>query len=306
MEVSVVIPVFEERECLEELHRRLVAALSDITPDFEILLVEDGGNDGSWELISQLAKKDKRVKALRFPRNFGQHVAISAGLDYACGNWVAVMDADLQDAPEVLPELYRKAQEGFHIVAAARRNRADRWWRPLFTRVFAWFFNFLTGFEYDPRVGVYRLLSADVVACYRSLPERQRFLPGIVHWLGFPSVTVEVEHGPRYAGTSGYNISRLLSLALSVIIAYSDRPLRLVIYLGISIVGLAALAGVALTIMALFFSRPVEGWTSLIVSLYFLVGLNISIVGVVGIYVGRIFEEVKGRPIYIVMERMNL
>jgi len=298
--LSVVIPVYKAAGCLHELHRRLTAALAPLTEDFECLLIEDCGGDDSWQIIRDIARADPRFKGVQFSRNFGQHYGITAGLDYCSGDWVVVMDCDLQDAPEEIPRLYAKAQEGFDVVLAQRINRKDKAEKTLSSRLFYRLFNYLTDMQYDPRVGNFRIMSAKVVENCRNMREGLRFLPGMVEWMGFPAAKIEVEHGSRFAGESTYTFGKLLRLGTDTIIAYSDKPLRLSIRLGFGIAGLSFIIGLALLIYAAFYDVPILGWSSLIVSLFFLGGIIIANLGIIGIYLGKTFDETKKRPLYIV------
>jgi polyisoprenyl-phosphate glycosyltransferase len=300
-QISVVIPVYKADDCLDELYRRLKTSLESLTHDFEVLLVEDGGPDRSWEVIRKLAQKDPRIKGLRFSRNFGQHYGITAGLDHSDGDWTVVMDCDLQDRPEEIPNLYRKALEGYDVVLARRKHRSvDSHFlaSSLFYGVFSW----LSDIQYDKEVGNFRMMSRKVVKNLRSMRERLRFFGGLVDWLGFRTANVDVEHAPRHAGKTAYTFKKLYRLAAETIIAYSDKPLRLSVKFGffMSIVSLAV--GIWYTARALVNGSPVMGWPSLIVSLYFLGGIIIAILGVIGIYLGKTFDEAKKRPLYIVAE----
>jgi dolichol-phosphate mannosyltransferase len=282
------------------LQRRLVTAVERVTSDFECILVEDCGGDRSWEVICEIAQADPRFKGIQFSRNFGQHYGITAGLDYCNGDWVVVMDCDLQDAPEEIPNLYAKAQEGFDVVLAQRANRKDDPTKTLSSTLFYKLFNYLTDMEYDPSVGNFRIMSAKVVENCRNMREGLRFLPGMIDWMGFPAAKVEVEHGSRFAGESSYTFGKLLSLAIDTIIAYSDKPLRMSIRFGFGIAALSILAGLALLTYSMFNNIPVSGWSSLIVSLYFLGGIIIANLGIIGIYLGKTFDETKKRPLYII------
>ena len=298
--LSVVIPVYRAADCLHELQRRLTAALASVTEDFECLLIEDCGGDDSWQIIGDIAREDPRFKGIQFSRNFGQHYGITAGLDYCSGDWVVVMDCDLQDAPEEIPRLYAKAQEGFDVVLAQRINRKDRAEKTLSSRLFYRLFNYLTDMQYDPRVGNFRIMSAKVVENCRNMREGLRFLPGMVEWMGFPAAKIEVEHGNRFAGESTYTFSKLLRLGTDTIIAYSDKPLRLSIRLGFGIAALSFVIGLVLLVYASLYDIPILGWSSLIVSLFFLGGIIIANLGIIGIYLGKTFDETKRRPLYIV------
>lgn len=299
--ISVVIPVFRAEACLEELYRRLKESLEPITRDFEIVLVEDCGGDRSWQIITEIAQRDARVKGLQFSRNFGQHHGITAGLDNANGDWVVVMDCDLQDRPEEIPRLYAKAQEGYEVVLARRGKRNH----PLFKRLLSWtfyrLFSYLADTEYDPQAGNYRIVSRKVVSAYRSMRERSRFFGSLVNWMGFPTASIDVQHADRYAGESTYTFGKLWQLAAETIIAYSDKPLRLAIRGGFLIAALAFLYGVYVMVRSVLYGSPVTGWSSLIVSIYFIGGIIIALLGIIGIYLGRTYDETKQRPLYLIL-----
>jgi len=298
--ISIVVPVYKAENCLDELYRRLVLALETITPDFEIVLVEDCGGDRSWEIIERLSAQDERVRGIQFSRNFGQHYGITAGLDYCNGDWAVVMDCDLQDRPEEIPRLYAKAQEGYDIVLARRGKRQD----PLLKRCTSWLFyrlfSYLADIEYDAQTGNFRIMSRKVVKNFRRMREQLRFFGGLVQWMGFPCASIDVEHAERLEGNSTYTLAKLWKLASETIIAYSDKPLRLAIRFGFTMAFLAFCYGVYIFIRALFYGSPIEGWSSLIVSLYFIGGVIIAILGIMGIYLGKTFDESKKRPLYIV------
>jgi dolichol-phosphate mannosyltransferase len=304
-EISVVIPVYLAEDCLEELYARLKAALETVSPDFEIILVEDRGPDRSWPMIQALAARDARVTGLRLSRNFGQHYAITAGLDRCRGRWVVVMDCDLQDRPEEIPRLHAKAREGYDIVLALWTNRRDPFLRMAISALFYRVFSYLTDVKFDSRTRNFRIMSRKVVVALRSLREQLRFFPALVEWTGFQTGSIDVPHDPRTRGKSAYSVSKLLKLGLDTIVAYSDKPLRLAIRMGFAIAGLALLAGAAFAIKAIVFGTPVSGWTSMIVSLYFLSGIIISILGLNGMYLGKAFDEAKKRPLYLIAERTD-
>jgi dolichol-phosphate mannosyltransferase len=299
--ISVVIPVYRAEACLEELYRRLKDALEPISHDFEIVLVEDCGGDRSWQIIAELAQGDQRVKGIQFSRNFGQHCGITAGLDHCDGDWVIVMDCDLQDRPEEISRLYAKAQEGYEIVLAHRGKRNH----PLLKRLLSWtfyrLFSYLADTEYDPQAGNYRIISRKVVAGYRTMRERSRFFGSLVNWMGFPTSSIDVRHADRYDGQSTYTFGKLWRLATETIIAYSDKPLRLAIRCGFLIAALAFLCGVYVLVRNLLYGSPVTGWSSLMVSIYFIGGIIIALLGIIGIYLGRTYDETKKRPLYLIL-----
>lgn len=298
--LSIVIPVYKSENCLDELYRRLKAALESVTPNFEIVLVEDCGGDNSWQMIERLAAADSRVKGIQFSRNFGQHYGITAGLDYCNGDWVVVMDCDLQDRPEEIPRLYAKAQEGYDIVLARRGKRQD----PLLKRFTSWLFyrlfSYLADIKYDGETGNFRIMSRKVTENFRHMREQLRFFGGLVQWMGFPTASIEVQHAERHEGQSTYTFAKLWKLSAETIIAYSDKPLRIAVRFGFVMAFLAFCYGVYILGRALIYGSAIPGWNSLIVSLYFIGGIIISILGIIGIYLGKTFDESKKRPLYIV------
>ncbi len=304
--LSVVIPVFKAEDCLNELYRRLKTSLTRVTNNYEIVLVEDGGGDGSWPIMRDLARKDKRVKILQLTRNFGQHYAITAGLDCCDGDWVVVMDCDLQDCPEEIPKLYAKAKEGHEVVLARRTGRKD----DFFKRATSWFFykvfSSLSGFPYDGQVGNFRICSRAVVGHLREMRENLRFFGGLMQWMGYPSVSVDVRHAPRFAGETSYTWPKLFHLGFETIIAYSDKPLRIAIRIGALMSSLSFFGAGYIFYRALVHNISISGWGSLMVSIFFIGGLTIGILGIMGVYLGKTFNETKKRPLYVIREARNL
>lgn len=300
--ISVVVPVYKGEDCIEELYRRLKEALAPISPNFELVLVEDCGGDYSWEMIKALAKRDPRVRGFQFSRNFGQHYGITAGMDHARGDWVVVMDCDLQDRPEEIPVLYQKAQEGFDVVIALRGRRQDPLWKRATSRMYFWLFNYLAELDYNPEAGNFRIISRRVVTNYRTMRENLRLFGALITWMGFKTGYVRVAHGERFEGQSTYTLRKLFKLAFETIIAYSDKPLRLAVQFGALISFLAFVVGLYVLGKALFQGHPVAGWSSLMVSVYFLGGIIIAILGIIGVYLGKTFDEVKRRPLYIIAD----
>jgi len=298
--ISIVIPVYKAEGCLDELYLRLKAAIEPISECFEIILVEDCGGDASWEVIERLAVADSRVRGLQFSRNFGQHYGITAGLDICQGDWVVVMDCDLQDRPEEIPRLYAKAQEGYDIVLAKRGARCD----PPIKRLTSWFFykvfSYLTDTKYDGETGNFRIMSRKVVENFRRMGEQLRFFGGLVQWIGFPTASIDVVHAERFEGKSTYTLAKLWKLASETIIAHSDKPLRLATRFGFLMAFFSFCYGTYILGHALVYGSPIPGWNSLFVSLYFIGGIIIAILGILGIYLGKTFDESKKRPLYIV------
>ncbi len=298
--ISVVIPVYKAERILDELYRRLRDALEPISPRFEIVLVEDCGGDRSWDVIERLAAADPRVVGLQFSRNFGQHYGITAGMDQCRGDWVVVMDCDLQDAPEEIPRLYAKAQEGYDVVLALRGERSDPPLKRFTSWLFYRLFSYLADIDFDGDSGNFRIMSRQVVKNFNRMREQLRFFGGHVQWMGFPTTGIRVQHAERADGKSTYTFAKLWKLAADTIIAYSDKPLRMAARLGLTMAAVSMGFGAYILIRSLIQSSPIPGWSSLIVSLYFIGGLIIGILGILGVYLGKTFDESKKRPLYIV------
>jgi len=303
--ISVVIPVYKAEHCLDELYQRLKASLEQITIDFEIVLVEDCGGDRSWDIIKEIVVQDRRIKGVQFSRNFGQHYAITAGLDHCHGDWVVVMDCDLQDQPEEIPRLYAKAQEGYDMVLAARGRRKDSIPKRITSKIFYSVFNYFTDLKYDGNVGNYRIMSRKVVESFCSMRESLRFFGALVSWMGFSSVMLDVHHAPRFEGKSTYTFRKLLNLGLDTIIAYSDKPLKISIKIGFLMSFLSFLYGGYIVFKKIIWGIPVLGWASLMSSLFLIGGIIIFNLGIIGLYLGKTFNEVKRRPLYIVSHKVG-
>ena len=306
VEISVVLPVYKCGECVAEMHRQLVAAIEPLTHSFEIVFVNDGCPANSWEAVREAAASDARVKAINLSRNFGQHYAIAAGLHYCSGNWVVVMDCDLQDRPGEIPKLYRKALEGYDIVYALRHERQDRWPKRLLSRMFSMVYNLLSDIKLDPKACNFSIVSRQVIDSYCRLKELNRSYHLMLRWLGFRATYVSVEHAERFAGKSAYNLRRGFTLAIESIASQSNKPLILAIRTGFLMSGTALLLGLFLVLRYLMHGVGVAGWTSVIVSIYFTGGLMLANMGILGLYLGKVFNEVKERPLYIVKDMINM
>jgi glycosyltransferase involved in cell wall biosynthesis len=304
--ISIVSPVYRAAPILDELVAEIIAAVSSITPNFEIILVEDCGPDNSWEKIEENCQKDARVKGLKFSRNFGQHYAITAGLAEAKGEWVVVMDCDLQDRPDEIPNLYKKALEGFDLVYAQRVNRQDGFFKRLSSKAFYAIFSYLTDTPQDSSVANFGIYHRKVVAAILSMNDHIRYFPTMSRWVGFQSAYLPVQHSERAEGKSSYSFRKLLALAFNNMIAFSDKPLWLMVKFGALISFTALLIGIYYLVLFLLGNILEPGFTSLIVSIWLLSGIMIFMLGIVGIYVGKTFEKTKERPVYIVHKRLNL
>jgi dolichol-phosphate mannosyltransferase len=302
--ISIVVPVYHGEKTLNELTQRLIATIQKLQLDHEIILVNDASPDNSWGIIKKLHTTDSRIRGLNFSRNFGQHYAISAGLVEATGDWVVVMDCDLQDVPEEIEKLYKKGKEGFDVVLARRKKRRDSFVKKFFSQLFYRFLNYLSGARYDASVANFGIYKREVIATINSLPEKNRYFPSMVKWVGYKQTAIDVEHSKREEGVSSYTFKKLFNLSLDIILSYSDKPLRLTIKLGLLITFFALIYSCVL--MYQWYQGEIEvlGYTSLIISIWFLSGIIILLLGVVGLYIGKIFENVKDRPTYIIKEKL--
>ncbi len=305
-DIAVIVPVYMGRSVLRELCQRLVASLEQITDRFSVILVDDRSRDDPWALIRAIGQEDERIKGIQLSRNFGQHQALTAGIDYAQANWYIVMDCDLQDAPEDIPILYKNALEGFDIVVGVRRKEGHGFAKRRSSQLFYAVFNLLAGFELDWEVGNFRIFSDRVAVGFRKMREQMRFLPASLNFLGFHVGKVELPHHPRPEGKSSYTFAKLFRLASGTILSYSNLPLRLAAIFGLVISVLSLLGAGIIVLRKLAWDIPVSGWASLIVAVFVLGGIQIFITGIVGIYVGKCFDEAKRRPLYFVRETSNL
>jgi len=302
MDISVVIPVYGCPECLKELHARLVAALETITPDFEIILVNDGCPRNSWETVREIALSDARVVGIDLSRNFGQFHALTAGLDRANGHWVMAMDCDLQDLPEEIPKLHSKGQEGYDVVLSRRAERKDSAVKRLCSSLFYRLLGYLTGDTFDASISNFSMCRDYVLDAFLQMREQNRSFVLFLMWLGFRTAIIDVQHGPRAASKSSYSLGRQLKLAWEIISAHSNRPLTLSMNVGLVMSAISLLYVVFLVIQKLVHGITVPGWTTTVASIYFVGGLILASLGMVGRYVGYVFDQTKSRPLYVVRE----
>jgi glycosyltransferase involved in cell wall biosynthesis len=304
--LSVVIPVFNESLIIQEIVERVKTNVEFITKDFEILLVDDGSQDQTWELIENEAKKDQRIKGIKFSRNFGHHYAITAGIHHSTGEWVVVMDGDLQDRPEVIPELYEKAQEGFEVVFVSRQNRPESKIYLIAQKTFYWILRIMSGVKLKSDQANFSIISKKVKSDFIKFSENARFYPATINWLGYNSAVIEAEHGIRFAGKPSYTFKRRAKLALDIIFAFSDRPLRLSVLIGIIFSFGSVLSFILVIFRKVFYGFSIVGWTSLFSLTLFSIGLIMFALGIMGIYIGKILTEVKSRQLYVIDEKYNL
>jgi len=306
VKISIVSPVYHASGCLRELYQRLVQVLEGLGEDFEIVLVNDGSPDDSWDIILELAAGDSRVKGVNLSRNFGQHCAITAGLDHAAGDWIVVMDCDLQDQPEEIPQLYAKALEGYQIVFARRTNRKDTLIKKACSRIFHRLYHFLSDIKIDPHVSNFSIASRHVVDAMLNLRERNRAYSVFLQWLGFQTTYIDVEHGKRFSGKSSYGFTKSVRVAVEAITSQSNKPLRLSIYIGFLMSIVSFVYATYRIVRYYTHGVDVDGWTSLMVAVVFIGGLILANLGVMGLYLGKVFDESKHRPLYVTQQLVNL
>lgn len=306
LNISVVTPVYGCGNLIVELYFRLRKSLGEISDNYEIIFVNDASADDAWSIIKDIADKDFNVKGINFSRNFGQHYAISAGLEASSGDWVIVLDCDLQDQPEEIVKLYNKAQEGYDIVLGRRLFRQDSFFKKITSKIFYKLLKYFTETEQDSSIANFGIYNRNVIEAVCSMQDNIRFFPAMIKWVGFNSTTIIINHGKRLSGKTTYSFKKMFTLGLNIIMSFSDKPLKVVAKLGIIISLLSAVFGVYNLIQYLTGSIMVSGWTSLIISIWFFSGLIIFVLGLLGLYIGKIFDKVKERPHYIVKDKINL
>lgn len=308
---SVIIPIYNEEENIPELYRRLSAVLSKMCSDggyypkgYEIIMVDDGSKDRSWSIIKELHEQDDRVGGISFSRNFGHHIAITAGLDRADGDAVILMDGDLQDPPEEIPKLWEKLKEGYDLVYGIRKEKKDSFIKRFNSSAFWWFINKLSGLEIPKNQTLLRIFNRKILNVLKSMREQARFIHGMMAWTGFRVFLQPVEHAPRTQGVSKYNTIKLFMLAFNAITSLSTVPLRIATYLGVISAGFGLLSGLFFIYRKIIFDIPVLGYASIIVAVLFIGGVQLLILGIIGEYIGRIYHEVQNRPIYVLKDRL--
>lgn len=305
--ISIVVPCLNEEPVLRDTHRRLVAALEQLPQRFEILYVDDGSTDRTPEILRELQAHDERIRVLRFSRNFGHQMAITAGLEHASGDAVAIIDADLQDPPEVIADFVAKWMDGCDVVYGVRSERQGEtafklWTAKLFYRLIGK----LSDTEIPLDTGDFRLMSRRVVDALMAMPERDRFVRGMVSWLGFSQAAVPYRRAARAAGVTKFSVFKMLRFATDGIVSFSILPLRLATWVGFAASGIALL-GILITVVERLMGVEglVKGWASILVAILFIGGVQLICMGIIGEYVGRIYGESKRRPLYVVRERMG-
>ena len=303
MDISVVVPVFNEESNLPVLHERLVNAITSITNNYEIIFVNDGSKDNSLTVIKTLAQQFSQIKFIDFSKNFGHQLAVFAGLEHAKGNAIVIIDADLQDPPELIIELYNKMQSGFDVVYAQREQRVGESWHKLLTaKLFYRFINRLSEVPIPLDTGDYRIITKKIKDIIVSMPEHNKFLRGQIAWTGFHQSSVLYKRNERLAGTTNYSYSKMFSFAFDGITAFSNLPLRLATYMGFLVSFISFIVILYTLYQKYIKADTVQGWSSLMVSILFIGGVQLICLGIIGEYLGRIMDNVKQRPLYIVRE----
>lgn len=302
--ISIVSPVYRAEKILPILVSEINLVMERIGEDYEIILVDDRSPDNSWEVMKVLSSQNPRIKSIRLSRNFGQHSAIFAGLTKTKGDWVVVMDCDMQDQPKEIAKLYKKTLEGYDIVLGQRENRKDKFLKKLSSKLFYKVFNYLSGGQFNNEIGNFGIYKKKVIDSILNISDYIKFFPLLINWVGFKSVSIPIEHGEREEGKSSYSISRLLKLAFNVIISFSDKPLRLFINFGLGISILSFILGIYYLYLSITHKITQPGFSSLILSIWFLSGIVISCIGIVGVYLGKTFDQAKNRPTFIIDEEL--
>jgi dolichol-phosphate mannosyltransferase len=312
--LSIVVPVYNEEAVLPEFYKRLHAVVKDLRglSGEEIIFVDDGSRDGTAKILSELVRWDKSVKVLQFSRNFGHQIALTAGLDHAKGDAVVVIDSDLQDPPETIPRLLDKWRDGYEVVYAVRESReVDSWFKRMTARLFYGIMRKIGSLDLPMDAGDFRLLDRKAVEAFRSLGEHHRFVRGLTLWIGFRQTGVLYPRAERFAGVTKYPFGKMLKLAWDGVTSFSFAPLRVAIYLGLIVSVLSFVFGLFVIFGRFFFDQtellgfPTRGWGSLMVAVLFLAGVQLIVLGMMGEYLGRTYDEVKRRPLYILRDKLG-
>lgn len=303
MEISAIVPSYNEEKNVPLIYKRLTDTLSKISDKYEIIFVNDCSKDSTLSVIKQISEEDSHVKYISFSRNFGHQIAVSAGLDMCKGNAVVIIDGDLQDPPELILEMYKKYQEGYKVVYAKRKTReGETWFKKATAKLFYRFLAAMTSIEIPVDVGDFRLIDKVIVNHLRNMPEKSKYIRGQISWIGYKQTFVEYHRDARLYGKTNYPLKKMLRLAFDGITAFSDKPLKMASAIGIISAILSLLAIIYALISHFIFDSAVSGWTSLIISVLFIGGVQLITIGIIGEYIARINNDVRNRPLYIIEE----
>ena len=301
--ISVIIPVFNEEKNISSVYNRCVSVLDSIGESFELIFVNDGSKDTTFQMVYQLSQTDARVKYISLSRNFGHQIAVSAGLEASCGDYAVIIDADLQDPPELMGNLYSKAKEGFDVVYAKRKLRkGETFFKSITAKFFYRLLKKITSINIPLDTGDFRIISRKVINVLKQMPEQQKFLRGQIAWVGFNQTAVEYQREERTAGTSGYTVKKMIRLAMDGITSFSNLPLRIATIAGFLVSGITFCVALY-ALYSRFISKDyVPGWTSIIISVLFIGGVQLITIGIIGEYISRISSNVRNRPLYVISE----
>ena len=303
MDYSIIIPIYNEKENIQLLHDRLHKVMTQFSSSFEFLFVNDGSKDKSLDLIKELSSQHDYIKYIDFSRNFGHQIAVTAGLDQAVGNRIVIIDADLQDPPELILDMAKKMNEGFEVVFAKRKNRkGENWFKLLTASLFYRILRAITSIDIPLNTGDFRMIDRKIVEVLKQMPEQNKFLRGQISWIGFRQNYVEYDRDERHAGETGYPLKKMMRFALDGITAFSDAPLKFVFTLGFVVFGLAFFMIIYTLYSWLFLDSTVQGWSSIMVSILFIGAVQMIGIGIIGEYLRRMGNNVKDRPLYIIRE----
>ncbi len=304
MEISAIVPSYNEEKNVPLIYERLTKVLSQINPNYEIIFINDSSKDNTLSVIKTIAQEDSHVKYISFSRNFGHQIAVSAGIDLCKGNAVVIIDADLQDPPELILEMYKKYKEGYKVVYARRKTReGETWFKKATAKIFYRILAAMTSIEIPVDVGDFRLIDKVVVKQLKNMPEKSKYLRGQISWIGYKQTFVEYHRDARIYGKTNYPLKKMIRLALDGITAFSDKPLKMASAIGIISAIIALLAIIYALLSHFIFDSSVSGWTSLIISVLFIGGVQLITIGIIGEYIARINNDVRNRPLYIIEEQ---
>jgi dolichol-phosphate mannosyltransferase len=301
---SVILPIYNEAGVIGELYGRLTAVLDKLGRPYELVFVDDGSRDSSFAMLRDLHASDPRVRVLQFSRNFGHHIAMTAGMDAVRGEVIVMMDSDLQDQPEEIPAMFAKLEEGYDVVYGIRMNKQHGLLKRMNSAMFVWVMRRVVR-DFDPNSGIFRMARRPVIEAVKQCRETNRLIVGLLSWAGFRQTGIPVQHGKRFAGETKYTLSKQVRLAVTSILAFSDFPLRMVIYLGMIVSVSSFLFAVFVIVRKVVFGLGEVGWPSLMTAVMFLGGVQLLSVGVVGLYVGQVFTQAQGRPLYLLAARLE-
>jgi glycosyltransferase involved in cell wall biosynthesis len=303
-EICVVAPIFNEETTISEFVKQVANNVKQLNSEYEIILIDDGSNDNSWMEIQKEAQKNVNVRGLKLSKNFGHHYAISAGLHKSNAKWTVVMDSDLQDRPEVIKDLYLKANEGYEVVFVSRTNRPESFAYLFLQKLFYKLLNLFSGIKFNSKQANFSIINYKVVNAFKLFPEKSRFYGSTIKWLGFKTTEIQAMHGARFSGKPSYTFKKRVKLALDIILAFSDRPLKFAIFFGTFMALSAITFSCWIAWGAINGNFVVLGWPSLMASIFFVGGSILIVLGILGTYLGRVFNEVKNRPLYIISDEI--